>query len=150
MARGKQTSGEEEMSEAQTPAVNRMSEDELLAFVEAAIDRMPAETLPALITHIQNRQRARQEEEQNRLLEQWREQAAKLGLQVRLEPIGTSTAKRRGTGTGSAIAPKYRGPDGSTWSGRGLPPKWLTSLEAEGRNREEFRIREGDDQEATE
>ena len=150
MARGKQTTGDEQVSETQAPAVDRMSEDELLALVESAIDRLPAETLPDLITHIQNRQRARQDEERNRLLEEWREQAAKFGLQVRLEPIGASTAKRRGTGTSSSIAPKYRGPNGETWSARGLPPKWLTALEAQGRNREEFRIREGDDQEAAE
>jgi DNA-binding protein H-NS len=26
------------------------------------------------------------------------------------------------------IAPKYKGPNGQTWSGRGLRPKWLTAL----------------------
>ena len=26
------------------------------------------------------------------------------------------------------LAPKYKGPNGETWSGRGAPPKWLTDL----------------------
>ena len=40
----------------------------------------------------------------------------------------------------SAVAAKYRGPNGETWSGRGRAPTWLTVLEAEGRQRSEFLI----------
>lgn len=39
-----------------------------------------------------------------------------------------------------AVAPKFRAPDGQTWTGRGMAPKWLRALEAAGRRREEFRI----------
>jgi DNA-binding protein H-NS len=38
------------------------------------------------------------------------------------------------------IAPKYRGPDGKTWAGRGLRPKWLQSLIKEGHKLEEFAV----------
>ncbi len=39
------------------------------------------------------------------------------------------------------VAPKYRDPDtGSTWSGRGLKPKWLTAALAQGRLLETFAI----------
>ena len=41
---------------------------------------------------------------------------------------------------GGKVAPRYRGPEGETWSGRGLRPKWLTALIAEGRKLEEFSI----------
>lgn len=38
------------------------------------------------------------------------------------------------------VAAKYRGLNGETWSGRGKAPRWLTNLEAQGRNRDEFLI----------
>ncbi len=36
------------------------------------------------------------------------------------------------------VAPKFRGPDGETWSGRGLMPRWLSALIAQGRTKDEF------------
>jgi DNA-binding protein H-NS len=41
---------------------------------------------------------------------------------------------------GGKVAPRFRGPDGETWSGRGLRPKWLTALMEQGRKLEEFSI----------
>ena len=38
------------------------------------------------------------------------------------------------------VAPKYRGPNGEVWSGRGLMPRWLASLVAQGQTRESFLI----------
>jgi H-NS histone C-terminal domain len=37
-------------------------------------------------------------------------------------------------------APKYRGPDGKTWTGRGRKPRWLTSAMEEGKTPEDFLI----------
>ncbi|MDI1273037.1 H-NS histone family protein [Polaromonas sp.] len=39
------------------------------------------------------------------------------------------------------ISPKYQGPAGETWSGRGLTPRWLSSLLAQGKTKEEFAIK---------
>lgn len=47
-------------------------------------------------------------------------------------------AKRKSAGV--AVAAKFRGPNGETWSGRGLTPKWLKALEAQGRGRQEFAV----------
>lgn len=41
---------------------------------------------------------------------------------------------------GGKVAPRFRGPEGETWSGRGLRPKWLSALMAQGRKLEEFAI----------
>jgi DNA-binding protein H-NS len=41
---------------------------------------------------------------------------------------------------GRKIEPKYRGPNGETWAGRGQAPRWLTELEASGSSRESFLI----------
>jgi len=41
----------------------------------------------------------------------------------------------------SAVAAKYRGPNGETWSGRGLTPRWLAALVARGQTKEDFAIK---------
>ena len=38
------------------------------------------------------------------------------------------------------VPAKYRGPNGETWSGRGLTPKWLSTLIAQGQSKEAFAI----------
>ena len=38
------------------------------------------------------------------------------------------------------VEAKYRGPQGEEWSGRGLTPRWLSALIAQGRTKEEFAI----------
>ena len=40
----------------------------------------------------------------------------------------------------SAVAAKYRGPNGETWSGRGLTPKWLATLIAAGNTKDQYLI----------
>ena len=39
------------------------------------------------------------------------------------------------------VAPKYRGPNGEGWSGRGLTPRWLVTLIAQGREKSDFAIK---------
>ena len=40
------------------------------------------------------------------------------------------------------VAAKFRGPEGQTWSGRGLMPRWLSALVAQGQTKEEFAIKD--------
>ena len=42
---------------------------------------------------------------------------------------------------GAAVAAKYRGPEGQSWSGRGLTPRWLKTLLENGQSKEEFLIK---------
>lgn len=42
---------------------------------------------------------------------------------------------------GKTVAAKFRGPNGETWSGRGLSPRWLTTLVEQGANRDDFAIK---------
>lgn len=41
---------------------------------------------------------------------------------------------------GAVVAAKYRGPNGETWSGRGLTPRWLSALLAQGKTKQDFAI----------
>ncbi len=48
---------------------------------------------------------------------------------------------KQGTKPGSKVEPKYRDPaSGSTWSGRGLKPKWLTAAIESGKKPQDFAI----------
>lgn len=47
---------------------------------------------------------------------------------------------RKSKAAGVPVAPKFRGPNGETWSGRGLSPKWLSTLIAQGQKKEDFAI----------
>lgn len=56
-------------------------------------------------------------------------QCAELGITARdlFEPV--------------KLDPVYRGPNGETWTNKGLVPKWLKALEDAGHARESFRIK---------
>ena len=51
-----------------------------------------------------------------------------------------NTEHRRGPRKGHEVAPKYEGPNGEKWSGRGKKPRWLTAAISEGRQLEDFLI----------
>lgn len=52
-----------------------------------------------------------------------------------------STGKVKSKNAGTAVAAKYRGPNGETWSGRGLMPRWLAALVSQGQTRDDFLIK---------
>jgi DNA-binding protein H-NS len=54
---------------------------------------------------------------------------------------GKKAARKAGKKAGTTVAAKYRGPNGESWSGRGLTPKWMAALLAQGRKREDFAIK---------
>jgi DNA-binding protein H-NS len=41
---------------------------------------------------------------------------------------------------GRKVAPKYRGPKGELWSGRGMKPRWLVAEMKKGKRAEDFAI----------
>lgn len=60
---------------------------------------------------------------------------AKTASAVRGKKGGTRSSQ-----AGTVVAAKYRGPNGETWSGRGLTPKWLSALLEQGRAKDDFLI----------
>jgi DNA-binding protein H-NS len=59
------------------------------------------------------------------------------------EDVGTRgrRAVRVSKAKGRKVAPKYRGPGGETWAGRGAMPRWMAAaIKKEGKKREDFLI----------
>jgi DNA-binding protein H-NS len=61
-------------------------------------------------------------------------------LQAEAAALG-AIVKMPGARKGEAVPPKYRGPNGETWAGRGVLPVWLRDLIEEGHTMEEFAVR---------
>lgn len=54
---------------------------------------------------------------------------------------GKAVATKKKTAS-TPVAAKYRGPNGEVWSGRGLTPRWLSTLLSQGQVKEAFAIKE--------
>lgn len=65
-----------------------------------------------------------------------RKMATRLPAKKRAATGGDKVSKSAGV----PVAAKYRGPEGQSWSGRGLTPRWMAALIAQGRTKEEFTI----------
>ena len=52
----------------------------------------------------------------------------------------TNGGKKRRRATIRRVAPKYRGLNGETWTGRGMKPRWLAKAMKEGKQLDDFLI----------
>ena len=59
------------------------------------------------------------------------------------KPISQKIAEA--TSDKKPVEPKYAGPDGKTWSGRGIAPKWISEHIANGGKKEDFLIAKSTD-----
>ena len=69
---------------------------------------------------------------------------AKSAKGMRGRPAATGKAPKAPKAAKKAsnpVAAKYRGPNGETWSGRGLTPKWLATMVAQGQAKDAFLIK---------
>jgi len=136
-----------EAGEIPLPDPATLPEEDLLLFMESALSQLSIEYLGRLGEAVRQIRQTKQEEARH---------TTRQAIEARLQATGLSLRDlfpellpgRRSGETGS-LPPKYRGPNGEEWSGRGHTPKWLTALEATGRQRDEFRIREETRQERT-
>jgi DNA-binding protein H-NS len=71
-------------------------------------------------------------------------------IKAKMAAYGITIADLQGSGkarlakapakSGTPAPVKYRGPNGETWSGRGLMPRWLAGQVAQGKSKESFAI----------
>lgn len=66
---------------------------------------------------------------------------AELGITLSDLRNGRGRARKSTAAKTSHPAPiKFRGPNGETWSGRGLIPRWLAAQVASGKSKESFAV----------
>lgn len=100
------------------------------------LENLSPNELQSLIKNAHAALEAKQAGMRKEVIAQIKELAASINVTV--EIIDDKKSKK----ATSAVAAKYANPNnpGQTWTGRGLQPKWLKALIAEGRNLNDFLI----------
>ncbi len=102
------------------------------------IDNLSLADLNELIGRAQRAIAAKKNEATSGFLAKMRADAMAAGLDLD-EVLGRGPGGRRQrSDKGIKLKPKYIGPNGETYTGRGPTPKWLRSLERKGEKREKF------------
>jgi DNA-binding protein H-NS len=118
--------------------LDQMTETEIMDLIKAALERLAPARYGEVIETVQTRRRTKEAEVKETFIAEMRERAMEMGLSFDT----LFGARWMRSDAGQPLTPKYRGPHGETWSGRGRQPRWLAELEASGHQREEFRIKE--------
>jgi DNA-binding protein H-NS len=80
-------------------------------------------------------------QEFNKTVEEIKAKMAAFGITLADLEGGKSQSRKTGAVKSANPAPaKFRGPNGETWSGRGLMPRWLAALVAQGQSKDTFAI----------
>jgi len=107
------------------------------------LDTLSAAELTQLIKEAEAALATKREGAKSELVEEMKARAAELGLSLDdllSKPAPNTNVRRPRSDVGQKVAAKYRGPNGEQWTGRGRKPTWLTTLEAEGKAKEEFAV----------
>ena len=115
------------------------SEEELMAVVEDAFDRLSLENLAEMAVLLKERQENMAESARSTLLKEFEERASKMGLSLAILFPGMSGGSRRRRGSAD-IPVKYKDDKGNTWSGRGRRARWLEDAIAAGHSLDEFKV----------
>jgi DNA-binding protein H-NS len=135
-----------EAGERPLPDPTVLPEEDLMLFMESALPQLSIEHLGRLGEAVRQIRQTKQEEARQTTRQAIEAQLQATGLSLR--DLFPELLPGRRSGEAGSLPPKYRGPNGEEWSGRGHTPKWLTALEATGRQRDEFRIRAETSQES--
>lgn len=130
-----------------------MAHDNAINVNEIDLDRIDLATLKKLAEAASEKFQNRKQGELKNMVSGWLADAEAVGysatevmaeLRARLPGQGGAPAVKRGRAPradkGATAAPKYQGPNGELWSGRGQPPKWMKPLLAAGKKKEDFLI----------
>lgn len=102
------------------------------------IATLSEQELADLIANASKELEAKRQGKKRETIAQIKELAASIGVYVEI-----SEAEKRPTSRkGSSVPIKYRDPANpkNAWTGRGMKPRWLNALLAQGRSLEEFQV----------
>ena len=116
--------------------LDRLSGEDKINLVTEVCDTLTVPELMTIRNIIGEKRQQKLEGAKTALIEEMRTKIEALGLTYE-DVMGDDPRRTR-----SKLPPRYKSPDGKTWSGRGYPPKWIRDLEEEGRDREDYLIKE--------
>ena len=116
--------------------LDRLSGENKINLISEVCDTLTVPELMAIRNVISEKRQEKLEDAKTALIAEMRAKVEALGLTYE-DVMGSSSRRTR-----SKLPPRYISPDGQTWSGRGYPPKWIRDLEEEGRDRDDYRIKE--------
>jgi DNA-binding protein H-NS len=114
--------------------LDKLSADDKMNLIGEVCDELTAQQLKQVREMADEKRLMKLEDAKQQVISEMREKFEQLDLDFE-EVMGIR--RKRGQ---SALPPKYRSPEGKTWSGRGVPPVWLRDYEEEGGDREDYRI----------
>ncbi|WP_367026512.1 H-NS histone family protein [Methylococcus sp. ANG] len=102
-----------------------------------------AQELQSLIDAATKTLKEKQESERREYLRQMNELASKAGVKFQIVEDLSKGAAAPSTRRGAKVPAKYQNPHNPAekWSGRGVKPRWLQALVAQGRDIKEFEIK---------
>jgi DNA-binding protein H-NS len=102
------------------------------------LERLSEDELADVIANAQRALKEKQLGKRKEVIAQIRALAASVGVSVEIIEGEKPVSSKRG----GKVAPKFRNPDNyeQTWTGRGMKPRWLQALIAEGHDASEFSI----------
>lgn len=102
------------------------------------LDKLSVAQLNDVIQRAEKLIGAKKDEAKNEFMARMRAEAAASGLSLD-EIMGRGPGgRRKRSDAGVKLKPKYVGPNGETYTGRGPTPRWLKALEAKGHNRDRY------------
>ena len=117
------------------------------------LDKIDLATLKKLADSASEKFNKRKQSELKDMVARWLAEAAAVGYSASdvMSELrggrGANGGAKRGRSPradkGATAAPKYKGPNGELWSGRGQAPKWMKPLLATGKKKEDFLIAKG-------
>ena len=117
--------------------LDKLSADDKMNLIGEIADELTAQQLLHVRELVNQKRLGKIEAAKAQVLEEMREKFKQLDLDF--DEIFELRRGRRGK---SVLPPKYRGPEGKEWSGRGNPPFWVREHEDAGGDREDYRIKD--------
>ncbi len=105
------------------------------------IDHLNLNELNKLIEQAEALRESRKEDAKTEFMDKMRKEALAAGLSLDALMGRAPSGRRKRSDAGVKLKPKFVGPNGETYTGRGPTPKWLKDLEAKGVNRNKYLVK---------
>lgn len=124
------------VSESLDIALDRLSAEDKINLIGEIADALTVQQLRTVRDMIDQKRLGKLDEVKAQMIEEMRDKFKQLDLDFD-EVMGFHRQQRR-----MSLPPKYRSPDGKTWSGRGYAPAWIREYEEAGGARDDYLIKD--------